>query len=218
SVQNNKRALVSIRETEYTGTSYDPYLTVQYEIPGGPSLNRSLNYSTSFNSTCGQTNASFIMGNLHSNFSYQNVSLNVTIPTNGTVGVFPLLNKTTFVAPFSSFSSICASGREPSYPSGISTKNYFSFALSGQLINAIIVKRNGVFNTAYFDTNGNCNFTDFNDEYFITPGEWLKIGNASARLRSIAQDGANFTLEFASAGIEVSMLSARLVQPIYLNK
>ncbi len=218
SVQNNKKALVSIRETEYAGTSFDPYITIQYAIPGGPSINRSLNFSTSFNTTCGQTNISFIMGNLYSNFSYQNVTLNATIPTNSTVGVFPLFNKTTFYAPQSAFSSICASGSEPAYPSTATSTKYGSFHVSGQTINMVLAQRSGSFNTAYFDTNGNCNFTDSTDEYFITAGEWVRLEGYAAKLDSIASDGANATFTFASLSLESTLLKARLVQPIYLNK
>ncbi len=218
SVQNNKLALVSIRETEYAGTSYDPYVTIQYEIPGGPSMNRSLNYSTSYNSTCGVVNISIIQGNIYTNFSYQNVSINATIPTNNSLGVFLLHNMTTFNAPGSAFSSICLSGTEPEYPSAITDKTYGSFSVSDQTVNMILAKRSGSFNTAYLDTNGNCNFTDFTDEYFTIPGEWLRLGDGVARLDSIAPDGASVTFTFASAGMESTLLNARLTQPIYLNK
>ena len=163
-------------------------------------------------------NVSFITGNIYANFSYMNLSLNVTVPATGFVGIFPLANKTTINASGTTFASICAFGTEPSYTANISNRRYGSASISGQLVNIILANRSGSFNTAYIDTDGNCNFTDFEDEYFVSPGEWVRLGQSVAKLAAMDPTGANVTFNFASAGVELSLLKARLVQPIYLNK
>jgi len=197
-------------------------VNVTFSVPGysllGSSLNRSRNYSASFNTACDWVNISFITGNIYANFSYMNLSLNVTAPATGLVGVFPLANKTAINASGTTFASICAFVTEPSYTANISNRRYGSFSISGQLVNIILANRSGSFNTAYIDTDGNCNFTDFEDEYFVSPGEWVRLGQNVAKLAAMDLTGANVTFNFASAGVELSLLKARLVQPIYLNK
>ncbi|MFH1447954.1 MAG: hypothetical protein ABIG39_03765 [Candidatus Micrarchaeota archaeon] len=214
----NERAYMLIRQTEHILNAYHPYMMVRYSFSGQCSLNRSENYSTTFNTTCGTVNVSFIEGNIYSNFSYMNMSLNATIPTNDTLGLFPLSNRTAVNAPNNGFSDICASGEEPTYPSGITEQKYGSFTLSGQTINMIIANRSDEYNTIYFDTNGNCNFTDSNDEYFVTTGEWIRLGDSPALIDSIAPDGTGAIIYFASAGTESTLLRTRLIQPIYLNR
>ncbi len=214
----SEQAYMTIRQTEHILNAYHPYLMVRYSFSGQCSLNRSKNYSTNFTTACGPVNASFIQGNLYTNFSYMNFSLNTTSPTNQSTGLFPLMNLTSATLPNSDFSDICASGREPTYPAEITEQKYGSFSLGGSTVNIIAANRSNEYNTAYFDADGDCNFTEFNDEYFVVKGDWVNLGGKIAKLSDISQDGSSAQLEFTSAGVNSTLLNFRLVQPIYLNR
>lgn len=206
-------ALANIKQTE--SPTEQPVLKVTY-IASGSKISRSLNYSANFSTVCGPINVSIIKGNLYSNFSYMKFEMNTTIPTNETVGIFPYAGREKFATDSPVIK--CTGGREPTYPSTVSNATYGKSSISGTETNYILANRSGSFNTLYFDTNGNCNFTDFHDEYFITLGEWMHPVNRIGKLQAIASDGSNFTVDFASAGVEETLSRARLVQPIYLNK
>jgi hypothetical protein len=78
------------------------------------------------------------------------------------------------------------------------------------------VNESGNFSRLYLDENGDCDFTDFEDEYFIGTGTWAAAGEACVRIDSFAENGSSAILEFA-AGVEAEILKGRLVSPIYLN-
>ena len=182
-------------------------------------------YFTSFETDCGEANISVINDSIYSNFSYQNVSLGVSLPTANPIGVFPMMIKGAIHAPGTAFSSICPTGAEPTYPPTVSNRRYGTFFIqqsssvdSRITTNFILANGSGSFNTAYFDTNNNCIFMDPEDEYFVTTGEWIEFGGRVARLDSFTPDGSGATFLLASAGAEGNIQPARLVQPIYIDR